>query len=157
MKIKNQEFKHGCNIIKTTLEFFLILLGFGLASLFVPGSNSGFHIASNCPTWVCSYTFGTTLIRTRCGLHTESWSRLISSLSFCLKETGRLFYQIPINLIPKARLWWDEVPTLFGMNTIELLNYSSYWQTKLCHFMTKPWSALSAQTIFWVCCKDTLN
>lgn len=45
MKIKNQEFKHGYNIIKTTLELFLILLGFGLASLFVPGSNSGFHIA----------------------------------------------------------------------------------------------------------------
>lgn len=45
MKIKNQEIKHGCNIIKTTLELFLILLGFGLASLFVPGSNSGFHIA----------------------------------------------------------------------------------------------------------------
>ena len=45
MKIKNQEIKHECNIIKTTVEFFLILLVFGLASLFVPGSNSTLHPA----------------------------------------------------------------------------------------------------------------
>lgn len=51
MKIKNQEINHECTIIKTTVDLFLILLGFGLTSLFVPVSNSGSHIAFSCPTW----------------------------------------------------------------------------------------------------------